>query len=130
VCLSAKHNQEAAPASACDTRRSLARQEGLATMSDQDKSIPFDLSRYTESTRRALYDAVVAHLWTPIDPDDYTPPFSPDAAQLMVVYTHGRWLLSYIDLDEPADAPPERRTVLSRILPDPDRRFGITLSEV
>jgi hypothetical protein len=99
-------------------------------MSDQGKSIPFDLNEYTEGTRRALYDAVVAHLWTPIDPGDYVPGYTADAAGLMVVYTHGRWLVSYTDLEEPADAPAERRTVLSRVLADPSRPFGVYLSEI
>jgi len=99
-------------------------------MPERQKSIPLDLTSYTEATRREVYDRVVRHLWTPIDPGDYVPPYTPDAAQLTVVFSHGRWLLSYLDLEEPADAPPDRRTVLSRILAAPDRPFGIQLSEI
>ena len=99
-------------------------------MSDQGKSIPYDLSRYTEATRRALYDAVVLHLWTPTAPGDYVPPYTPDACGLTVMYTHGRWIALYLDLEEPADAPPDQRAVMSRILRAPDRPFGIQLSEI
>ena len=88
------------------------------------------LRTYTETLRRELYDAVVQHLWTREDSGDYIPPFTPDAAQLTVMYSHGRWLLVYLDLEEPTDAPPDQRAVMSRILAAPDRRFGIQLSEI
>jgi hypothetical protein len=48
----------------------------------------------------------------------------------VVSYDHGRWLVTYTDLEEPADAPPDQRAVMSRVLADPDRRFGVTLSEI
>lgn len=99
-------------------------------MPEHPKSTPLDLTRYTEATRRELYDRVVQHLWTPIDPGDYVPPFTPDACGLTVAYSHGRWLLLYIDLEEPTDAPADRRAVMSRILSDPSKRFGIHLSEI
>jgi hypothetical protein len=88
------------------------------------------LVRYTEALRRELYDAVVLHLWTPTSPGDYVPDFTPDAAQLTVMYTHGRWFVIWIDLDEPADSPPDQRTVMSRVLASPDSPFGIQLSEI
>jgi hypothetical protein len=99
-------------------------------MPEQPKFTPLTLRTYSEALRRELYDAVVAHLWTPDDHGDYVPPFTPDAAQLTVMYSHGRWIVLYIDLDEAADAPPDQRAVMSRILADPDRRFGVTLSEI
>ena len=99
-------------------------------MPEQTKSIPLDLTRYTEATRREVYDRVVRHLWTPIDPGDYVPSYTPDAAQLTVSYLGGRWIVSYIDLEEPADAPADRRAVLSRVLFAPDRPLGIQLSEI
>ena len=88
------------------------------------------LRTYSEVLRRALYDAVVAHLWTPTAPGDYVPSYTPDAGQLAVVFVHGRWLALYIDLEEPTDAPPDQRAIMSRILADPDRPSGITLAEV
>ncbi len=88
------------------------------------------LRHYSEALRRDLYDAVVKHLWTPDAPGDYVPAFTPDASQLTVMYSHGRWIVLWIDLEEPADAPPDQRAVMSRILADPDRPFGIQLSEI
>ena len=58
------------------------------------------------------------------------PSYTPDAAQLMVMYSHGRWLVIYIDLEEPADAPADQRTVMSRVVTDPDTRFGVQLQEI
>lgn len=88
------------------------------------------LRSYSEALRRKLYDAVVAHLWTPDAPGDYVPAFTPDAAQLTVMYTHGRWIVVYLDLEEPPHAPPDQRAQMARILADPSRPFGITLSEI
>jgi len=99
-------------------------------MPERQKSIPLDLTRYTEGTRRELYDRVVQHLWTPLSPGDYVPTYTPDACGLMVVYTHGRWIVVYLDLEEPTDAPPDQRAVMSRVVADPDSRFGVQLSEV
>ena len=48
----------------------------------------------------------------------------------MVVYIYGRWLVLYNDLEEPTDAPPDQRAVMSRIVVDPDAQFGIHLQEV
>ena len=99
-------------------------------MPEHPQFIASALHRYSETLRRQLYDAVVLHLWTPLHPGDYVPDFTPDAAQLTVMYSHGRWIVVYLDLDEPADAPPDRRAVMSRVLADPSRPFGIQLSEI
>ena len=99
-------------------------------MPERQKSTPLDLTRYTETTRRELYDRVVLLLWTREDSGDYIPDFTPDQCGLTVSYSHGRWLLAYRDLEEPDTAPPDQREVVSRIHSAPDRRFGIQLSEV
>ena len=99
-------------------------------MPERQKSIPLDLTRYTEGTRRELYARVVQHLWTPLGPGDYVPSYTPDAAELTVMYTHGRWIVLYMDLEEPEDALPDQRAVMSRVVADPDSRFGVHLSEV
>ncbi len=99
-------------------------------MPEHPQFIPSALHRYTETLRRQLYDAVVQHLWTQLHPGDYVPDYTPDAAQLTVSFLGGRWIATYIDMDEPTDAPPDQRVQMSRILADPSRPFGITLSEV
>jgi hypothetical protein len=99
-------------------------------MPDRQKFTSLTLRTYSEALRRDLYDAVVLHVWTPTAPGDYVPPYTPDAAQLTVMYTHGRWIAIWIELDEPADAPPDQRASMCRIMADPDQPFGIQLSEV
>lgn len=99
-------------------------------MPEHPQFTPQSLTRYTEALRRKLYEAVVWHLWTPLHPGDYVPTYDPDAAQLVVSFTHGRWIATWTDLDEPADAPPDRRAVMSRILAAPDSPSGIQLSEI
>ena len=73
-------------------------------MPEHPQFIPSALYRYTETLRRQLYDAVVLHLWTALDPGDYVPEYTPDAAQLTVSFLGGRWIVTYIDVDEPTDA--------------------------
>ena len=99
-------------------------------MPEQHKFTPLSLRQYSEALRRELYDVVVQHLWTPDDHGDYVPPYTPDACDLVVSYSHGRWIVTYTDLEESAGAPPDQRMVMSRILADPDRRFGIQLAEI
>jgi hypothetical protein len=78
-------------------------------MPEHPQFTPLTLRSYSEALRRELYDAVVQHLWTPDDHGDYVPAFTPDAAQLTVMYSHGRWIVVYIDLEEPVHAPPDQR---------------------
>ena len=99
-------------------------------MPERQKSIPLDLTRYTEGTRRELYDRVVRHLWEPLAPGDYVPSYTPDAAQLAVSYTHGRWIVVYLDLEEPADAPPDQREIMSRVVASTDTPSGVQLQEI
>ena len=99
-------------------------------MPEHPQFIASALHRYSETLRRQLYDAVVQHLWTPLHPGDYVPDFTPDAAQLQIEFRHGRWIVTYVDLEAEADAPPDQRAVMSRIHAAPDRPFGIQLSEV
>jgi hypothetical protein len=99
-------------------------------MPEQSKFTPLTLRTYSEALRRDLYDAVVKHLWTPDDPGDYVPSYTPEAAQLMVLYLHGRWIVQYLDLEELENAPPDQRMVMSRVVADRSRPFGIQLQEV
>ncbi len=99
-------------------------------MSDRPQFTESGLRSYSEALRRELYDAVVLHIWTPVSPGDYVPAYTPDASQLTVMYTHGRWIAIWIDLEEPADAPPDQRAQMVRVQADPDSRFGIIFSGV
>jgi len=93
-----------------------------------------DLETYTEATRRALYDLVVAVHFTPpaeISPADWYPDYSPDQAGLTVYFSHGRWLASWSRLEEAAsDLPAHRRHALVRIQAAPEAPRGVAFYEL
>lgn len=99
-------------------------------MPDQDKSTPIDLSRYTESTRREVYDRVVALVWTSSGPEDHIPTFSPDEVGLAVYYLYGRWFAVWLDLEDDGLPTGERRRELARVQESPGSPHGIILAEV
>jgi hypothetical protein len=94
-------------------------------------STPLDLSRYTESTRRDLYDRLVRIQFTPqaTDPEDAAPLQDPDAAELTVFYLFGRWFAYWRELPEPG-LPTWRMTEMVRIQAAPDSPDGIILYEI
>jgi hypothetical protein len=93
---------------------------------------PLDLSRYTEDTRAALYNAVVAIHWefTPEHPEDSTPDYSPDEAGLQVVYILGRWFAVWRMLEEPEDIPLSQRWNVLAIDTAPDSPHGLSFTAV
>jgi hypothetical protein len=97
---------------------------------------PLDLSRYTEATRRDLYDRLVAIQFTAPDPttvehpeDAWTPTQTPEEAELTVCYLFGRWFAHWRELAAPG-LPTSRSTELVRIEAAPDSPDGIILYEV
>lgn len=97
-------------------------------MRSPEESIPLDLSRNTEATRREVYDRLVRLQSTlPIEPP--SSPFDPDAAGLVVFHVLGRWFATWMDLDAPPEWPESRRRELVRIQPA-DTPDGIVLHEV
>ncbi len=88
------------------------------------------LARSSEALRRALYDAVVRLIWTPAVPEEHVPTYTPDDCGLVVMYSHGRWIASWLDLEEPADAPADQLEQMVRVLAAPDSPFGILFSEI
>jgi hypothetical protein len=97
---------------------------------------PLDLSRYTEATRRDLYDRLVAIQFTAPDPatvedpeDAWTPTQTPDEAELMVVYLFGRWFAHWRELAVPGH-PGLTRPELVRIEAAPESPDGIILYDV
>src|ERR1700676_75139 len=79
-------------------------------------SPPLDLEVYTEDTRRALYDIVVAVHFTPpaeVAPGDSYPDYTPDQAGLAVHFVAARWLAAWSRLEETdSDLPEFRRQAL------------------
>ena len=98
-------------------------------MPEQPKSNPLDLTRYTEATRRELYDRVVQLIWTPAEPEEHVPSFDPDQGGLVVFHLAGRWFACWQNLDEP-DAPEDQRVEIVRVQVDPTSSHGIVLFEV
>lgn len=98
-----------------------------------------DLSQVTESTRRALYNAVVEGHFSPTeeevrqaaaDPENHwVPDYGPDEAGLTVVWVAGRWFTLWRSLEEPEDVPAELRWTVLRIGQDPEQD-ALTFSEV
>jgi hypothetical protein len=93
-----------------------------------------DLEVYTEATRRALYDIVVAvHFAAPaqVARGDWYPDYSPDEAGLVVHFSRGRWLALWTRLEEAAsDLPESRRQAFVRIQAAPEAPFGVAFHEV
>jgi hypothetical protein len=94
-----------------------------------------DLETYSEATRRALYDIVVAvHFTAPAAPavvarGDWFPDYSPDEAGLVVHFCRGRWLAWWTRLEEAASDSAALAMVRHR-RPSPPRRthaehFGV-----
>ena len=93
-----------------------------------------DLEVYSEATRRALYDLVVAvHFQPPAEPSpaDCYPDYSPDQAGLTVFFAFHRWLASWSRLEEAgSDLPPSRRHALVRIQAAPEAPHGVMFYEI
>jgi len=109
-------------------------------MSDGRSPQKLDLSTYTEATRRAVYDAVVAIYFSPspeeiaaseADPENhFVITYSPDAAGLKIYHELGRWLVTWLRLEMPADLPEELRRELLTVEEVPGAPFGIMLYEI
>jgi hypothetical protein len=93
-----------------------------------------DLEAYSEATRRALYDIVVAvHFTAPADaaPGDCFPDYTPDQAGLVIDFSRGRWLAGWCRLEETdSDLPESRRQALVRIQAHPGAPCGVAFYEV
>jgi hypothetical protein len=109
-------------------------------MADNPTTQHMDLSTYTEATRRAVYDAVVAIYFNPspeeiaasdADPENhFVITYSPDTAGLKVYHELGRWLVTWLRLEMPPDVPEELRRELLIVEEVPGAPFGILLYEI
>jgi hypothetical protein len=82
-------------------------------VSDRSNPIPpLDLSRYTEATRRTLYDRISAEHFAPlplppIETEDFIETRTAEQAGLTVLYLLGRWFAVW-RMADPPEAPLER----------------------
>jgi hypothetical protein len=97
---------------------------------------PLDLATYSEATRRRLYDLAAAIHFPPRpaveDPDVYVPPYSPEEAGLLVLWTFGRWLCTWQPLEDLGEPflPADRSWVVLRITADQQAPLGVRFHEV
>jgi hypothetical protein len=98
----------------------------------------FDLSRYSEATRRAVWDALAASCFgataeearEAAAADDWVETHTAEEAGLVVFYLLGRWLAWWRALDEPEDAPERFRYDVVSLHEDPGQPDGLGLSQV
>jgi hypothetical protein len=92
----------------------------------------WDLTRYSDDVRDAIYEAVVAIHWNaaPEHPDDFVPEYTPEDAGLQVVYILGRWFAIWRQLEEPHDIPPAQRWEVLRVEANPSAPFGLSFTGV
>lgn len=85
----------------------------------------FDLTRFSEGTRRRLYDRISEIVFAAPEAGS-----TPDQAGLQVVFFAGRWFATWLDGDEPPALPDRLRFRLVRVLPHPEEPTEIELHEV
>jgi hypothetical protein len=101
-----------------------------------------DLSKVTEATRRALYDAVVAVHFSPTPEEireakregEWYPRHSPDECRVTVLYLAGRWFTFWriwdLDDDSGDDVPEAWEWSISRVEANPSMPYGVEFFEV
>jgi hypothetical protein len=97
-----------------------------------------DLARFTEATRRAIWDALAASCFGATAEEarmaeaagDWVEVHSAEEAGLSVFSAWGRWLAVWRVLDEPAGAPERFLYDVVSLHEDPGRPGGLGLSEV
>ena len=92
---------------------------------------PLDLSRYSEHTRRRLYD-ITAEVHFPDDPepDEITPEYSPEEAGLTILWAFGRWFAVWRRLEVPLDQPEAHHWEVLRIEESEYNPWGLEYHEV
>jgi hypothetical protein len=84
----------------------------------------FDLTRFSEGTRRRLYDRISEIVFAP--PGTGT---TPDQAGLQVVFFAGRWFATWLAVEETPDLPDRLRIRLVRIVTPRNEPAEIELYE-
>jgi hypothetical protein len=97
-----------------------------------------DLTRYSEATRRAIYDAVVAihfsataeEVREAVRQEEWIETHTAEQSGVVVNHLYGRWFVVWRMLDEPADAPEKQRWEVVTVHEDSGKPYGIGFSEV
>jgi hypothetical protein len=92
------------------------------------------LDRYSEATRRDLYDRIKAAEFTPsfdiADPTkSHTPLYTAEAAELYVFFEAGRWFARWKRLEVPDFEPEAMKVELLRVKLSDESPWGYMLHE-
>ena len=94
--------------------------------------VDLDLHRQDEATRQILFDHVVWGYFTPRaldDPGDITVPrYTPEECGLRVYFEHGRWFVTWLQLEKDRSQPEAERVEL--LLFEKDKNGHLVLAEV
>ncbi len=93
-----------------------------------------DLSVFSEETRQALYDLVVAENFsrTALEPpgEEWVPPYTAEQAGLEVVFAWGLWFATWWRLELPQDLPEAERREILVLEESPDSPGTLNYREV
>jgi hypothetical protein len=88
-------------------------------------AVSLDLSLFSETTRRALYDRLVQDELSPLDPSSL-----PEDLELNVSFAFGRWFASWLKPEEPGDAPESARRALYLLSQSPASPGQVFYTEI
>lgn len=103
-----------------------------ALLREEHEPVDLDLHRHDEATRLILYDRVIWGYFIPRaldDPGDITVPrYTPEECGLSVYFEHGRWFVTWLQLEKDASQPEAERREL--LVFEKDKDGFLVLAEV
>jgi hypothetical protein len=103
-----------------------------SVLRDEHEPAALDLHQNDEATRRILYDFVIWDYFTPRaldDPGDITVPrYTPEECGLRVFFEHGRWFVTWLELEKDNSQPEAKRREL--LVFDKDQDGHLFLADV
>ena len=103
-----------------------------SVLRDEHEPAGLDLHQNDEATRRILYDFVIWDYFTPRaleDEGDITVPrYTPEECGLRVYFEHGRWFVTWLELDKASSQPEAKRREL--LVFDKDENGFLFLADV
>jgi hypothetical protein len=99
---------------------------------EEHEPVDLDLHQNEEATRQILYDFVIWDYFTPRaleDSGDITVPrYTPEECGLRVFFEHGRWFVTWLQLEKDSSQPEAQRREL--LVFEKDENGKLFLSEV
>jgi hypothetical protein len=129
-----QHAEDAQDPDAQAFRQSLwsAVRELESLLREKHEPVDLDLHQNDEATRQILYDYVIWGYFTPRaldDPGDITVPrYTPEECGLRVYFEHGRWFVTWLQLEKDSSQPEAERREL--LVCEKDKDGHLVLAEV